>query len=65
MSTYFWTNPNVQEMSKDRLAKVPKDFPLEIFTVDGKRAYEGGENIAFRVRSTQEAHIVLRVTIIT
>ena len=53
------SSANVQEMSKDRLAKVPKDFPLEIFTVDGKRAYEGGENIAFRVRSTQEAHITV------
>jgi hypothetical protein len=38
---------------------VPKDFPIEIFTVDGKRAYAGGENIAFRVRSTQEAHIAV------
>jgi hypothetical protein len=38
---------------------VPKDFPIEIFTTDGKRAYAGGENIAFRVRSTQECHIAV------
>jgi hypothetical protein len=50
---------NVQEIAKDRLANVPKDFPIEIFTVDGKRAYAGGETIAFRVRSTQEAHIAV------
>jgi hypothetical protein len=53
------SSANVQEIAKDRLAKVPKDFPVEIFTVDGKRAYAGGENIAFRVRSTQEAHIAV------
>lgn len=50
---------NVEEIAKDRLANVPKDFPIEIFTVDGKRAYAGGETIAFRVRSTQEAHIAV------
>jgi hypothetical protein len=53
------SSANVQEIAKDRLAKVPKDFPVEIFTIDGKRAYAGGENIAFRVRSTQEAHIAV------
>jgi hypothetical protein len=53
------SSANVQEIAKDRLAKVPKDFPVEIFTVDGKRAYAGGENIAFRVRSAQEAHIAV------
>ena len=53
------SSANVQEMAKDRLAKVPKDCPVEIFTVDGKRAYAGGENISFRVRSTQEAYIAV------
>jgi hypothetical protein len=53
------SSANVQEIAIDRLAKVPKDFPIEIFTTDSKRAYFGGENIAFRVRSTQEAHITV------
>jgi hypothetical protein len=50
---------NVEEIAKDRLASVPKDFQVEIFTVDGKRAYAEGENIAFRVRSTEECHIAV------
>ncbi len=50
---------NVQEIAKDRLAKIPKDFQVEIFTVDGKRAYAEKENISFRVRSTEECHIAV------
>lgn len=50
---------SVEDLTKGRTASVPKDFPIEIFTSDGKRAYAGGENIAFRVRSTQEAHITV------
>ena len=50
---------NVQELAKDRLASVPKDFQIEVFTVDGKRAYAEGETIAFRVRSTEECHIAV------
>jgi len=47
------------ESAKDRLAKIPKDFQVEIFTVDGKRAYAEKENISFRVRSTEECHIAV------
>jgi hypothetical protein len=50
---------NVQEIAKDRLAKVPKDFQIEVFTTDGKRAYAAGENISFRVRSAEECHIAV------
>ena len=50
---------NVQEIAKDRLAKVPKDFPIEIFTVDGRRAYPEKETISFRVRSAEECHIAV------
>jgi len=53
------SSASVEELTKGRIASVPKDFPVEIFTVDGKRAYAGGENIAFRVRSTQECHIAV------
>jgi len=50
---------SLQEIAKDRLASVPKDFPIEIFTVDGKRAYASGETVAFRVRSARECHIAV------
>jgi hypothetical protein len=50
---------NVQEIAKDRLAKIPKDFQVEIFTVDGKRAYAEKENISFRVRSVEDCHIAV------
>jgi len=50
---------NVQEIAKDRLAKVPKDFPVEIFTVDGLRAFAEKDNVSFRVRSARECHIAV------
>jgi hypothetical protein len=50
---------SLQEIAKDRLASVPMDFPIEIFTVDGKRAYASGETVAFRVRSARECHIAV------
>ena len=53
------SNASIQEIAKDRLAKVPKDFQIEVFTVDGKRAYAEGENVAFRVRSAEECHIAV------
>jgi hypothetical protein len=53
------SDASVQELTKGRLANIPKDFPIEIFTTDGKRAYAGGETIAFRVRSVEECHIAV------
>lgn len=50
---------NVQEIAKDRLANVPKDFPVEIFTVDSRRAYPEKETVSFRVRSARECHIAV------
>jgi hypothetical protein len=50
---------NIQEIATDRLAKVPKDFQVEIFTVDGRRAYAEKETISFRVRSARECHIAV------
>ena len=50
---------NVQEIARDRLAKVPRDFPIEIFTVDGRRAYPEKETVSFRVRSARECHIAV------
>ena len=50
---------NVKQIVTDRLEKIPKDFPVEIFTGDGKRAYVAGENIRFRVRSSEDCHITV------
>lgn len=50
---------NVQDVVAGRLAKVPKDFQVEIFPTDGKRAYAEGETVSFRVRAAEECHIAV------
>lgn len=50
---------NLQDIAGGRLAKIPKDFQIEVFTTDGKRAYAEGETVSFRVRSAEECHIAV------
>ena len=50
---------NVRELAEGRLAKIPKDFQVEVFTTDGKRAYADGETVSFRVRAAEECHIAV------
>ena len=50
---------NVKQIVTDRFDSIPRDFPVEIFTGDGKRAYVAGENISFRVRSAEDCHITV------
>ena len=50
---------NVQDIAGGRLAKIPKDFQVEVFTTDGKRAYAEGETVSFRVRSAEDCHIAV------
>ena len=50
---------NVQDIAEGRLAKLPKDFQVEVFTTDGKRAYAEGETVSFRVRASEECHIAV------
>jgi len=50
---------NVQDVTAGRLAKLPKDFQVEVFTTDGKRAYAEGETVSFRVRAAEECHIAV------
>jgi hypothetical protein len=50
---------NVKDLVTNRLAKVPKDFLVEVFTTDGNRAYQQGETVSFRVRSSEECHIAV------
>ena len=50
---------NVKDLVTSRLAKVPKDFQVEVFTTDGKRAYPEGDFVSFRVRAAEECHIAV------
>lgn len=50
---------NIEDLAGSRLAKIPKDFYVEIFTTDGRRAYPAEDNISFRVRSAKECHIAV------
>ena len=50
---------SIQDLAGSRLADVPKDFQVEVFTTDGKRAYAEGENVSFRVRAAEECHIAV------
>lgn len=50
---------NVKQIVTDRFCSIPRDFPVEIFTAEGKRAYVAGENISFRVRSAEDCHITV------
>jgi hypothetical protein len=49
----------IQDLARDRLANMPRDFPLEIFTTDGRRAYAEKDTVSFRVRSARECHIAV------
>ena len=50
---------SIQDLAGSRLADVPKDFQVEVFTTDGKRAYAEGETVSFRVRAAEECHIAV------
>jgi curli biogenesis system outer membrane secretion channel CsgG len=49
---------SVQDI-ESKVRKIPRDFPLEIHTVDGKRGYADGETVSFRVRSDHDAYIAV------
>jgi hypothetical protein len=50
---------SIQDIAGSRLSDVPKDFQVEVFTTDGKRAYAEGETVSFRVRAAEECHIAV------
>jgi hypothetical protein len=50
---------NVEEVTRGRIKQVSRDFPLEIFTVDTRRAFTEGEVVAFRVRSDRDCHVAV------
>jgi hypothetical protein len=49
----------VKDLVTSRVAKVPKDFQVEVFTTDGRRGYAEGETVSFRVRAAEECHIAV------
>lgn len=49
----------IEEITNARLLNIKQDFPIELKTVDGERAYPEGESISFRVRSPKACHIAV------
>ncbi len=49
----------IEEVTNAKLLNIKQDFPLELRTVDGERAYPEGESISFRVRSPKACHIAV------
>ena len=50
---------NIQDVAAGRLAKISKDFQVEVFTTDCLRAYAEGDFVSFRVRASEECHIAV------
>ena len=50
---------NLKDLAATRVTKVPRDFQVEVFTTDGKRAYAQAETVSFRVRAAEECHIAV------
>jgi Domain of unknown function (DUF4384) len=50
---------NLQEVTEGRLKRVAKEFPLEFFTTDTRRAFKQGEVVSFRVRSDRDCFVAV------
>jgi hypothetical protein len=50
---------NLQEVTQGRLKRVNKEFPLEFFTTDTRRAFKQGEVVSFRVRSDRDCFLAV------
>ncbi len=50
---------NLQEITEGRLKRVTKEFPLEFFTTDTRRAFKQGEVVSFRVRSDRDCFVAV------
>ena len=49
----------IEEVTNAKLLNIKHDFPIELRTADGERAYPEGESISFRVRTPQACHIAV------
>ncbi len=50
---------NVLDVTSGKLKQVAKEFPLEFYTVDTKRAFQEGEVVSFRVRSDRDCYVAV------
>lgn len=50
---------NLQEITEGRLKRVAREFPLEFFTTDTRRAFKKGEVVSFRVRSDRDCFVAV------
>jgi hypothetical protein len=50
---------SIRQVVTNQLDAVPSDFPVELRTIQGKRAYIEGETIGFRIRSAEDCHLTV------
>jgi hypothetical protein len=50
---------NIQEIAEGRLKRVNKEFPVELFSTDTRRAFKQGEVVSFRVRSDRDCFVAV------
>lgn len=50
---------SIRQVVTNQLDSVPSDFPVELRTIQGKRAYIEGETIGFRIRSAEDCHLTV------
>ena len=50
---------NIQEITEGRLKRVNKEFPVELFSTDTRRAFKQGEVVSFRVRSDRDCFVAV------
>jgi hypothetical protein len=50
---------NVLDVTSGKLKQVAKEFPLEFYTVDTRRAFQEGEVVSFRVRSDRDCYVAV------
>lgn len=49
----------IAEVTNAKLLNIKQDFPIELRTMDGERAYKEGDTISFRVKSPKACHIAV------
>lgn len=50
---------SIRQVVTNQLDAVPSDFPVELTTIQGKRAFIEGETIGFRIRSAEDCHLTV------
>ena len=50
---------NLEDFTKGRIKVIPREFPLEFFTTDTRRAFKQGDVVSFRVRSDRDCFVAV------